>query len=51
VLAYKLDRLLDDPARFASMQAGARRMARPDAAREIVKKLLELQQAGKAQAN
>ncbi|MDT5268557.1 MAG: processive 1,2-diacylglycerol beta-glucosyltransferase [Acidobacteriota bacterium] len=44
VLAYKLDRLLDDPARFASMQAGARRMARPDAARGIVNKLLELQQ-------
>jgi processive 1,2-diacylglycerol beta-glucosyltransferase len=43
VLAYKLDRLLDDPARFASMQAGARRLARPDAARDIVKKLLELQ--------
>ncbi len=42
VLAYKLDRLLDDPARFASMQAGARRMARPDAARTIVRKLLEL---------
>lgn len=46
VLAYKLDRLLDDPARFASMQAGARRMARPDAARDIVRKLLELQQDG-----
>ncbi|MET0623010.1 MAG: glycosyltransferase [Pyrinomonadaceae bacterium] len=44
VLAYKLDRLLDDPARFASMQAGAQRMARPDAARTIVKKLLELQE-------
>lgn len=44
VLAYKLDRLLDDPARFASMQAGARRMARPDAARDIVERLLELQQ-------
>lgn len=43
VLAYKLDRLLDDPARFASMRAGARGMARPDAARDIVRKLLELQ--------
>jgi processive 1,2-diacylglycerol beta-glucosyltransferase len=43
VLAYKLDRLLDDPARFASMQASAQRMARPDAARSIVKRLLELQ--------
>ena len=43
VLAYKLDRLLDDPARFASMQAGAQRMARPDAARTIVKRLMELQ--------
>lgn len=44
VLAYKLDRLLDDPARFASMQAGALRMARPDAARDIVKRLLELRE-------
>ncbi len=44
VLAYKLDRLLEDPARFASMQANARRMARPDAARDIVGKLLELRQ-------
>lgn len=44
VLAYKLDRLLEDPARFASMQAGARRMARPDAARTVVEKLLELQE-------
>jgi processive 1,2-diacylglycerol beta-glucosyltransferase len=46
VLAYKLDRLLEDPARFASMQAGARRLARPDAARDIVKKLLELEERG-----
>src|SRR5215208_7182780 len=46
VLAYKLDRLLDDPARFASMPAGARRMARPDAARTVVKRLLELQLDG-----
>jgi processive 1,2-diacylglycerol beta-glucosyltransferase len=44
VLAYKLDRLLDDPARFASMQANARRLARPDAARDIVNKLLELKE-------
>jgi processive 1,2-diacylglycerol beta-glucosyltransferase len=44
VLAYKLDRLLDDPARFASMQKGARRLAHPNAARDIVKKLSELQQ-------
>ena len=43
VLAYKIDRLLDDPARFASMQAGARRMARPDAARDVVRRLLALQ--------
>ena len=42
VLAYKLDRLLEDPARFASMQAGARRLARPDAARDVVRKLLTL---------
>ncbi|MCI0390386.1 MAG: glycosyltransferase [Acidobacteria bacterium] len=42
VLAYKIDRLLDDQARFAAMQANARRLARPRAAHEIVTKLLEL---------
>jgi processive 1,2-diacylglycerol beta-glucosyltransferase len=36
VLSYKLDRLLADPKRFASMQANARRMGRPNAAKEIV---------------
>lgn len=41
-LAYKLDRLLADRKRFATMQANARRMARPNAAIEIVKKLAEL---------
>ena len=38
-LAYKIDRLLADSSRFAAMQAAARRMARPDAAREIVRRL------------
>ena len=42
VLAYKIDRLLDDPLRFAQMQANALRLARPRAAREIVDKLLSL---------
>ena len=41
-LAYKLDRLLADRERFATMQANARRMARPNAAAGIVKKLAEL---------
>jgi processive 1,2-diacylglycerol beta-glucosyltransferase len=41
-LAYKLDRLMDDPARFAAMQANVRRLARPRAAYEIVAKLLSL---------
>lgn len=40
VLSYKLDRLLADPERFASMQANARRMGRPNAAKEIVEQLL-----------
>lgn len=39
-LAYKIDRLLGDPARFATMQANARRLARPHAAHEIVTELL-----------
>jgi processive 1,2-diacylglycerol beta-glucosyltransferase len=41
-LAYKLDRLLADPVRFAAMQANAYAMARPNAARDIVQQLLEL---------
>ena len=41
-LAYKLDRLLADPARFVSMQANAQGMARPNAAHDIVQKLTEL---------
>lgn len=40
-LAYKLDRLLDDPARLTHMQANSRRLARPHAAREIVSTLLK----------
>ena len=39
-LAYKLDRLLADPARFATMQANARKMAHPNAAKEIVQRLI-----------
>lgn len=42
VLAYKIDHLLDDPARFAAMQANVKRIAHPHAAREIVRTLLSL---------
>ena len=42
VLSYKLDRLLADPKRFATMQANARHMGRPNAATEIVQMLLAL---------
>jgi len=35
-LSYKLDRLLADPQRFKSMQANARLMGHPNAAKEIV---------------
>jgi processive 1,2-diacylglycerol beta-glucosyltransferase len=41
-LSYKLDRLLADPGRFATMQNNARKMGRPKAAHEIAKKLIEL---------
>lgn len=41
-LAYKLGRLLADPARLASMRANSRRLARPHAARDIVSRLLAL---------
>jgi processive 1,2-diacylglycerol beta-glucosyltransferase len=43
VLAYKIDRLLDDPARLAAMRANVRRLARPRAAHEIVERLVALQ--------
>lgn len=41
-LAYKLDRLIADPARLASMREHSRRLARPHAARDIVSQLLAL---------
>ncbi len=41
-LAYKIDRLLDDPSRFEAMKAKALALARPNAARDIVSKLLSL---------
>ncbi|MFL6229559.1 MAG: MGDG synthase family glycosyltransferase [Pyrinomonadaceae bacterium] len=42
-LAYKLDLLLADPARFDAMRQHSLRLARPHAARDIVAKLLALQ--------
>ena len=42
VLADKLDRLLGDPSRMNTMRANARRLARPNAAQEVVAKLLSL---------
>ena len=42
VLSYKLDKLLADPKRFATMQANARSMARPNAATEIVEHCLHI---------
>jgi processive 1,2-diacylglycerol beta-glucosyltransferase len=45
-LAYKVQKLLDDPARFEAMKANVRRLARPDAARDIVRRLLDLGRSG-----
>lgn len=39
-LAYKLDRLLADPGRLATMQANARKLGHPNAAKEIVERLI-----------
>jgi processive 1,2-diacylglycerol beta-glucosyltransferase len=41
-LSYKLDRLMADPDRFASMQKNAKQMGRPNAAKEIVERVAEL---------
>jgi processive 1,2-diacylglycerol beta-glucosyltransferase len=40
VLAWKIDRLLDNPERLAAMRAQVRRLARPQAARDIVHALV-----------
>jgi processive 1,2-diacylglycerol beta-glucosyltransferase len=40
VIAWKIDRLLDDPARLSMMQERARRLGRPGAASEIADELL-----------
>jgi processive 1,2-diacylglycerol beta-glucosyltransferase len=39
-LAWKIDRLLDEPARLAAMRTNARRLARPHATREIATTLV-----------
>jgi processive 1,2-diacylglycerol beta-glucosyltransferase len=39
-LAFKIDRLLDDGRRLEEMRKNVRRLARPDAATEIVSELL-----------
>ena len=45
-LAYKIDRLLDDRSRFEAMRANALALARPDAARDIIAKLIALREGG-----
>lgn len=45
VLAWKIDNLLDDPARFAIMQTRARQMGRAGSACDVVRRLLELAEA------
>ena len=40
-MAYKIDRLLDDPERLLRMRASARQLGRPDAAQTIVDILLK----------
>jgi processive 1,2-diacylglycerol beta-glucosyltransferase len=45
VLGYKIDSLLNNPQRFNLMRKNARRLARPDAAVNIVRKLLSLRNA------
>jgi processive 1,2-diacylglycerol beta-glucosyltransferase len=45
-LTWKIDRLLDDPARLAAMRTNARRLARPHAARDIAMTLLDAERPG-----
>ena len=41
-LAYKIDSLLDDPARLARLREGVARIARPRAAYDVVERSLKL---------
>ena len=41
-LGYKVGELLENPQRMARMQANAKKMARPDAAQEIIQKVLTI---------
>jgi len=41
-LAYKVDKLLADPQRLATMQANSIKLSRPHAAQTIVDRVLEL---------
>lgn len=47
-LAYKIDRLLDDPARFEAMRASVRRLARPRAAFDVVERMKQLYEGAPA---
>jgi UDP-N-acetylglucosamine:LPS N-acetylglucosamine transferase len=40
IVAWKIDRLLGDPARLTAMRANAKRLARPHAARDIAATLV-----------
>jgi len=42
VLAHTIDRLLDDPGKLDTMQANAKRLARPRATLELVQTLCRL---------
>jgi len=42
-LAYKIDCLLDDKERFTNMQNNVKKLARPQAALDVVKKMISLQ--------
>ena len=42
VLAYKIDRLLDDEARFATMRENVRRLGHPRAAFDVVDRVVAL---------
>lgn len=51
VLSFKIDRLLDDPARVARMRESVRRLARPNAAADVVRRSLAIAEgAGGARA-
>lgn len=50
-LAYKIDRLIDDPRKLEAMRQAALRLGRPDSALRVVRRLLEMRRQAASVSN